>query len=170
MEFEFSFEDYIDEACSSLIDDLYRDVPDVEVEETSFGSGRFTVWAEEDAEVRDPVPDFLKRVREGDEEAIKVLLRAFQCADGKRWAVRTWAEYLGRGRTTATGDVELEARCPWFDTWDEAHYANGVVILSQDNTLTFRPSGCSFELPMDRLTLRSTGEFDDLGRSVYRIG
>ena len=167
---EYTFEDYLDEACSSLIEALYRDVPDVEVEETFLGSGRFTVWAEEGDEVRDPVPDFLKSVREGDEEAIRVLLRAFPCADGKRWAVRTWAEYLGHSHITATGDVELEARCPWFDTWDEAHYANGVVILSQDNTLTFRPSGCSFKLPLDRLTLRSTGELDDLGRSVYRIG
>lgn len=166
----FTFDDYLDEACSSLIEDLYRDVPDVEVEETFLGSGRFTVWAEEGEEVRDPVPDFLARVREGDEEAIKVLLRAFPCADDKRWAVHTWAEYLGRISTTATGDVELEAKCPWFDTWDEAHYAVGVVILSQDNTLTFRPSGCSFKLPLDRLTLRSTGEFDDLGQTVYRIG
>lgn len=170
MEIEFTFEDYLDEACSSLIESLYRDVPDVEIEEDSFGSGRFTVWAEESEEVRDPVPDFLARVRQGDEEAIKVLLRAFQCADGKRWAVRTWAWYTGPFRRLQDGAVELGAKCPWFDTWDEDHYAVGVVILSQDNTLTFRPSGCSFELPMDRLTLRSTGEFDDLGRSVYRIG
>ena len=170
MEIEFTFDDYLDEACSSLIEDLYRDVPDVEVEETFLGSGRFTVWAEECEEVRDPVPDFLKRVREGDEEAIKVLLRAFRCADGKRWAVRTWAWYTGPFRRLADGAVELGAKCPWFDTWDEAHYANGVVTLSQDNTLTFRPSGCSFKLPLDRLTLRSTGELDDIGRSVYRIG
>ena len=62
---EYTFEDYLDEACSSLIEALYRDVPDVEVEETFLGSGRFTVWAEEGDEVRDPVPDFLHRESKG---------------------------------------------------------------------------------------------------------
>lgn len=163
------FEDFIDEVVSNFVDELHREAPDLEMEDA---------WSEEDhrpywrillwpgEEIPDLIGDLLKRVREGEEAAIKRFLFVF--SDPK--ANGTRSRYLGTWDRMASGNIRLDTMSTWLDMWEEGHEAKSVVSLSQDNRVSFRLTCGSYLLPMDRLIARPTGEETEVGQTVYRIG
>ena len=105
------FEDFIDEVVSNFVDELHREAPELEMEDT---------WSEEDhrlytrillwpgEEIPDLIGDLLAKVREGDEAAIKRFLFVFSDPE----ANGTRSSYLGTWRRLASGTIELESSTP----------------------------------------------------------